>query len=500
VLKNIMDRLTHSTGRPKHLEQNLNSLDVVTRNNNSTSASQEKITLPTLRNIAEKNGIKLYPFIQKNEYKYKNLLNSSETDSSSIVESSSSSDEEVNGGLKKAASEITLSSRPSSTQKKDSSTASEVQSTSFFEHMPEDVIRKILFENVIDLNDIPKSAKNLLQFASTSKFNREFVRQLLTEEGAQEISFEITKSFVPNLLATLENDKKSQFTQADLDLLVHNNPYLTFDCSYVISKENFTNQGLQVLKKIVCHPDLRGVRIISNPRAQISERNDKYVAYNNIGLELLYSLLSRESATPLKVDFILNNCEPPIDTKFRINENSFELIKKIQNRADRCESVIFGKMDLSRSKFMLYEDFDVFGDSSINNRDYQFKYIKMMCNIALTHSAHTISLVDLMLLDSELVLIFDEIMLCDKSSLQHLDLGRNEIDASAAESLGVLLQSESASLKILNLDGVYLSGEGLNILAEALKTNLSSELIVILTALDRNVDHPIRNDKRVRLT
>jgi hypothetical protein len=339
-----------------------------------------------------------------------------------------------------------------------------------------------------------------LQFASTSKFNREFVRQLLTEEGAQEISFEITKSFVPNLLATLENDKKSQFTQADLDLLVHNNPYLTFDCSYVISKENFTNQGLQVLKKIVCHPDLRGVRIISNPRAQISERNDKYVAYNNIGLELLYSLLSRESATPLKVDFILNNCELPIDTKFRINENSFELIEKIQNRADRCESVIFGKMDLSRSKFMLYEDFDVFGDSSINNREYQFKYIKMMCNIALTHSAHTISLVDLMLLDSELGLIFDEIMLCDKSSLQHLDLGRNEIHASAAETLGVLLQSESASLKILNLDGVYLSGEGLNILAEALKTNLSSELIVILTALDRNVDHPIRNDKRVRFT
>ena len=467
-----MDRLTHSTGRPKHLEQNLNSLDVVTRNNNSTSASQEKITLPTLRNIAEKNGIKLYPFIQKNEYKYKNLLNSSETDSSSIVESSSSSDEDDNGGFKKTASEITLSSRLSSTQKKNNVTAFEALPIHSFEQMPEDVIRKILFENVIDLNDIPKSAKNLLRFASTSKFNREFVRQLLTEEGAQEISFEITKSFVPNLLATLENDKKSQFTQADLDLLVHNNPYLTFDCSYVISKENFTNQGLQVLKKIVCHPDLRGVRIISNPRAQISERNDKYVAYNNIGLELLYSLLSRASATPLKVDFILNNCEPPIDTKFRINENSFELIEKIQNRADRCESVIFGKMDLSRNKFMRYEDFDVFGDSSINNREYQFKYIKMMCNI----------------------------MLCDKSSLQHLDLGRNEIDASAAESLGVLLQSESASLKILNLDGAYLSGEGLNILAEALKTNLSSELIVILTALDRNVDHPIRNDKRVRFT
>lgn len=259
-----------------------------------------------------------------------------------------------------------------------------------------------------------------MQFARTSKINRELVRVLLREEGAQEVSFEITKSFIPNLLAKLENDNEAKFTQAELDRLVRNYPYLTLDCSYVINKENFTNQGLQVLKKIVCHPGLKGIRIISNPRAQISERNDKYLAYNNIGLELIYSLLSRESATPLKVDFKLNNCEPPIDTKFRINENSFELIEKIKNRADKCESVIFGKMDLSRSKFMLYEDFDVFGDNSINNRQYHFNYIKMMCNIALTHSAHTISLVDLMLLDREVGLIFDEIMLCDKSSLQNL--------------------------------------------------------------------------------
>jgi hypothetical protein len=157
-------------------------------------------------------------------------------------------------------------------------------------------------------------------------------------------------------------------------------------------------------------------------------------------------------------------------------------------------------MDLSRSKFMPNEDFDVFGDNSINNRQYHFNYIKMMCNIALTHSAHTISLVDLMLLDRELGLIFDEIMLCDKSSLQNLYLSRNEIDASAAENLSVLLQSENANLKILNLDGVYLSNEGLNILAEALKNNQSSELIVILTGRAHNLDHPISNDKRVRFT
>ena len=490
-----MDRLTYSTGRPKHLEKNLNRLVVDAGNNNA--ASQEKTTLPTLRNIAEKNEIKLYPFIQQSEYKYKDLLNSSKTDSSSIVESSSSSDED--DGLKKPTSEIILSSRPTSTKEKYSPTFSEVRSFPFFEHMPLEVIRKMLLENLIDLNNLPATEKNLMHFASTSKFNRELVSVLLTEEGLKEVSFHITKSVIPNIFAKLENDKKAKFTQAELDRLVRNYPYLTLDCSYVINKENFTNQGLQVLKKIVCHPGLKGIKIIINPRAQIAERNDKYLAYNNIGLELIYSLLSRESATPLKVDFILNNCEPPIDTKFRINENSFELIEKIQNRADKCESVIFGKMDLSRSKFMRYEDFDVFGDNSINNRQYHFNYIKMMCNIALTHSAHTISLVDLMLLDRELGLIFDEIMLCDKSSLQNLYLSRNEIDASAAESLSVLLQSENASLKILNLDGVYLSNEGLNILAEALKNNHSSELIVMLTARDRNLDHPIRNDKRVRL-
>jgi hypothetical protein len=493
-----MDRLTHSSGRAKHLERNLNRLVVDRGNNKPTSISQNQTAPPSLRNIAEKNGIKLYPFIQQSEYKYKDLLNSSETDSSSIAESSSSSAED--GGLKKLTSEIILSSRPTSKKEKYSPTSSEVRSFPFFEHMPLEIIRKMLLENLIDLNNLQATAKNLMQFARTSKINRELVRVLLTEEGAQEVSFEITKSFIPNLLATLENDKKAEFTQAELDRLVRDYPYLTLDCSYVINKENFTNQVLQVLKKIVCHPGLKGIRIISNPRAQISERNDKYLAYNNIGLELIYSLLSRESATPLKVDFKLNNCEPPIDTKFRINENSFELIEKIQNRADKCESVIFGKMDLSRSKFMPNEDFDVFGDNSINNRQYHFNYIKMMCNIALTHSAHTISLVDLMLLDRELGLIFDEIMLCDKSSLQNLYLSRNEIDASAAESLSVLLQSENANLKILNLDGVYLSNEGLNILAEALKNNQSSELIVILTGRAHNLDHPISNDKRVRFT
>ena len=111
-----MDRLTHSTGRPKHLEQNLNRLVVDRGNNKPSSISQNQTAPPTLRNIAEKNGIKLYPFIQQSEYKYKDLLNSSETDSSSIVESSSSSAED--DGLKKLTSEIILSSRPTSTKEK----------------------------------------------------------------------------------------------------------------------------------------------------------------------------------------------------------------------------------------------------------------------------------------------------------------------------------------------------------------------------------------------
>ena len=135
-----MDRLTHATGRPKHLEQNLNRLDVVAGNNNATSTSQEKTTLPTLRNIAEKNGIKLYPFIQQSEYKYRDLLNSSETESSSIVESSSYSDEDDIDSFKNSASEPTFSSRPTPAEKKSGATTSEVSSISFFENMPPEML------------------------------------------------------------------------------------------------------------------------------------------------------------------------------------------------------------------------------------------------------------------------------------------------------------------------------------------------------------------------
>ena len=494
-----MDRLTNSTGRAKHLEQNLNRLVVDTSNNKSTSISQNQSSPPILRNNAEKNGIKLYPFIQQSEYKYKKTINSTDSHRSSLVESSSSSDEDV--GFKKAPSEITLSSRPTSTQKKNMFLPFVESPSNFFERMPEDVIKKILFDKqLIDLNNIPVTAKNLRAFAGVSKFNREFARQLLTEDEMQEVSFEITKSVIPNLLATLANDKKSKFTQADLDSLVHNYPYLTLDCSYVIDVKNFINQGLQVLNKIVCHPGLKEIRIISNPSCIGSQRIDKYLAYNNIVLELIYSLLSRESSDPLKVDLIFNNCQPPVDSKFKIDKNSFELIEKIQNRADKCESVIFGNLDLRNRKYIFMDRSDVINRlNTIHNLEYQFKYVKMMCNIALTHSAHTISLVDLKLFDIELGLILHEINLCNKSSLQNLYLHKNDLDESAFDSLSVLLQSENTSLKTLKIFGGYIFDKSLDILEEALKNNHSLELIEIKT-LKYKRDHPIRNDKRVRIT
>ena len=492
-----MDRLTHSTGRPKHLEQNLNSLDVVTRNNNSTSASQEKITLPTLRNIAEKNGIKLYPFIQKNEYKYKNLLNSSETDSSSIVESSSSSDED--GELKKPTSEITLSSRPSSTQKKNSVTAFEVQSTSFFEHLPEDVIRKMLFEHVINWIHVWTTEKNLMAFAGVSKFNREFVRQLLAEDGMQGVSFEITKLVIPNLLAELAKGKKAEFTQADVDELIHDWPYLTLDCSFR-KKTIFTNRGLQALKKIVCHPDLKGVSIINNLPDKISDDFNNFQTCINNGLELIYLMLSRNKHNPLKVDFETNNLLYPYDSSHQINETSFDLIKKIHDSPDNCSGLTFGHLWLRQYDHFFKPLFDIRDNRrSMRNNDYQFNCVKMMCNIALTHSVRSISLANLKLSDSELGLILNEIRLFDNSSLRYLYLSGNHIDEFVVESLSALLQSKNTCLKYLEFGHRDISVDALNILAAALKNNRS------LVSVDINVsslvaDHPIRNDKRVKLS
>ncbi len=484
-----MDRSTHSTFRPKHLEQNLNTLVVDTEKNNATSTSQEKTTLPTLRNIAEKNGIKLYPFIQQNEYKYRDLLNSSETDSSSIVESSSSSDEDDIDSFKKSASEPTFSSRPTLSKEKNSTKLSEVHAISFFEHMPEDAIRKILSQQFIDLSDIPTTAKNLMHFASISKFNREYVRELLTEEGMREVSFEITKLFIPNLLATLAKDNNAQFTQVDVDELVHNWPYLTIDSSL---KENtvFTNRGLKVLKKIVCHPELKKVRIINNLPENNSEDIKNFQDCINNGLELLYSLLSRKSASSLKVDLIFKNWEPLFHSNFQFKDKAIGLIKEIKNRDDSCGSVIFGEMDLSTVSNSSYMDFK-----------YKTEFLKIMCNIALKHSAHTISLAGFYLSDEDLGSILDEMQLYDNSSLQHLDLSANHLLGHAVENLAEWLKSDKTRIKNLILNRMnYILFSELDILADALKNNNYLELVVLDDSLQFEflIRHRIRKDERVK--
>jgi hypothetical protein len=320
-----MDRSTHSTARPKHLEQNQNRLDEDRSNNKPTSTSKNKTTTPTLRNIAENNRTKLYPFIQSDEYKYRNVINSTYRNSSSNDESCSSSDEEVNLSFENSDHELTLSSRPSPAEKKSGATTSEFSSISFFENMPPEM----LFEIVSYLNDTPAAAKNLMNFSSVCKFNREFFPELLSIESMEEVSFGITKSVIPNLLAKLAKDIKAQFTQADLDGLIHNYPYLTFDSS--LQKNTiFTKRELEALRKILHHPDLQGVRIINNhPKLDLGYGKN-HEAYINRGLELMNTLLTRENSSPIKVDFICNNWMPPFDYGFQINEKSLDLIKKFK--------------------------------------------------------------------------------------------------------------------------------------------------------------------------
>lgn len=86
---------------------------------------------------------------------------------------------------------------------------------------------------------------------------------------------------------------------------------------------------------------------------------------------------------------------PPEQSIFQVNEKSLDLIKKIQSRYDNCSSVTFGEIDLSREFHMSLIRFsrDI-GSISSPNREYQFQFVKMMCNIGLMHSMHTISLKD----------------------------------------------------------------------------------------------------------
>jgi hypothetical protein len=187
------------------------------------------------------------------------------------------------------------------------------------------------------------------------------------------------------LLATLANDKKEKFTQSDIDYLVHSYPYLTVDCSYQ-KNIKFTNRGLKALKKIVSHSGLKEIRIISNLPAKNQGVYENFLAYSNNGLELIVSLLSRKSISPVKVDFIFKNWVPPLNSKNKLEDKSFDKIKRFQDRADKCDNVIFGEINLSQN--MWVNDIDTLNFKPWDHHlyDYRFKFIKMMCNIAVSQS------------------------------------------------------------------------------------------------------------------
>lgn len=439
--------------------------------------AHDDTSLPTLRNITQRNEKIIFPSIQIQNHRNNSSIKR-QYDDSSVVESTSYSGGEFNDGFKKSASEPKLSSRPTSTQKKNMVLPFVKSSAHFFEHMPPDLIRKILVEPFIDLNDIPATSKNLMNFASTSKFNREFVRELLSEKRLKEDSFEITKSVIPNLLATLANDKKEKFTQSDIDYLVHKYPYLTVDCSYQ-KNIKFTNRGLEALKKIVSHSELKEIRIISNLAANNQGVNEGFIAYRNNCLELMVSLLSRKSSSPVKVDLIFKNWLPPLNSKNEFEDKSFDTIKKIQNKANTCDNVIFGEINLSYNIWDTPLYLFKFNTKETRLIKYQFNFIKMMCNIAVTHSAHTICLKGLDLNDAEFSLILNEITKFDKSSVRHLDLSRNFIEKATAQSLITLLQSEKTYLNTLKLKDCDIHHKELDILNEAFKRNQSLELVEI---------------------
>ena len=493
-----MARPARSTGEPKHLERNPNKLDISVSKKNSTSPSQNQTTLPSYRNFTKNNEVIVFSSIQWKEDKNKILKYGFIEDSSSIVESSSLSDEEFNAELNLPTLEPTIKSRKASIQKRNMSATAHLQPISFFEKMPLDLIKRILFDDIIDLNNLPSTAKKLMVFAAIGKFYRECVRELLTEEGLQEISFQITKSVIPDLLAALAIDKKVKFTQADIDRLVHDWPYLTVDCSY--KKYICTNRGDKVLKEIVHHLELQGIRIINNLPGKITNWNEKTIICNTKGPELIYELLSRKTSHPLKIDFIFNNWEPSLFSKTQLNDKSYDLIKKIQDRADKCGSVTFGEINLSRNDVPSSNVFGLHHDSSSNrNRKYQLNFVKMMCNIALVHSAHSISLAGLNFLDEEIGLILNEIMQCDKPSLQYLDLSENQINEHGLKSLRAWLQSGSTCIKTLHLNNTNTPNDELTILYDAIKNNHSLELLEINTMTNLPDDHPIREDKRVKI-
>ena len=436
-----MSRSHHSTVRPKNLEQNLNRFDVDASNSEPTSTSQNKTTPPILRNVVENNREIIDPI------------------------------------------------------------AYDTNQIHFFKQLPKEVIRKILLEHVIDLNHFRVTAKNLMKFANVSKFNREFVREMLIEKKMHQVSCEITKSVMPDLLAKLANDKNAEFTQADVDEIIQNWPYLTFD--YSLQKNvMFTNIEIEVLKKIVFHPSLKRLRVIHTLPDKIKDWNEDYQTFNNNGLDIIHTLFSRSSSDHLNIDLIFNNWLPPFSSTDHLNHKSLELLEEIKDSADRCSSIVLGAINLSRFvnacgnvaiEKILEEHL-----GSTPSKEFQFKFVKIMCNIALTHFAHSISLEGLNLSDQELGLIINEIQLFDKPTLQNLDLSGNQMDEGAFNILITWLQSGKTCIKTLIKNSRDLTDYELNLLHGVLKNNHQLESIEIRIHFDSS-DHPIKEDKRVKI-
>ena len=527
----MMSSPIHPYARTENLEKLSNTSNSRQFNNNSISTSQNHVTPPAVRIIVKNNELKLYTFIQQGEYQYRNLKNNSdedsssivepssysvsedsssivepssysiEEDSSSIVEPSSYSDEEKYYAFFQPTTEPILTSRPSAVQKKNLAVPYEEPSIHFFKNMPEDVTRKVLFDHIIDLNDIPTTAKNLMAFAGASKFNQEFVRQLLNEEEFHEVLFEITKSFIPNLLSSLANDINAEFTQSDIDHLVHNYPYLTCDSSYEKNRKHFTEKGIKALKQIVRHPDLKGLRIINNLPEDVLEWEDAYQACNKNGLELIESLLSRENSNPIKVDFEFKNWMPPLDSEYKIKEEIFDRILEIQKKGKWYSGVTFGEINLSRShRIGECYHFERINSISSQSIEYQFMFVTMMCNIGITHSAHTISIAGLKISQYHLDFIIDVIRKCDKQNLKHLDLSRNNIVRAPAKALKRLLESENICLKTLKLNDSNMNEDALHFISKALANNTSLELIEMPNHHLLSKYGTIKNDKRVKIT
>ena len=87
---------------------------------------------------------------------------------------------------------------------------------------------------------------------------------------------------------------------------------------------------LEILEEIMLHPDLKGLRIINNIPDKIDGMGHEYFKQNDKNLNLIYSLLLRESKDSLKIDINFKNWVTPIAPVITIFDEYFEPIKKFK--------------------------------------------------------------------------------------------------------------------------------------------------------------------------